>query len=136
MIVLTLTLALLSAPEQSEQQALFRAGSEAYRQGLAQKRAEMDKLEPTENEPARLIVTTSLDEAQVALDGQPPVPVPAALEVEPGPHKLTVQAPGYLTQEVETVAVAESVVALAVTLEPLPGRLSVQAPSGARVHVD
>ena len=33
MIALTLTLALLSAPEQSEQQALFRAGSEAYRQG-------------------------------------------------------------------------------------------------------
>ena len=33
MIALTLTLALLSAPEHSEQQALFRAGSEAYRQG-------------------------------------------------------------------------------------------------------
>ncbi|MCA9537535.1 MAG: PEGA domain-containing protein, partial [Myxococcales bacterium] len=85
---------------------------------------------------ARLIVATSIEGATARIDEGDPTPIPATFEVQPGNHKVSLDAPEYIAKTIDTVAVAGSTVALNVELDPVPGRLTIRAPEGATVLVD
>ena len=84
----------------------------------------------------RVIVSSRVEGAKARIDGGDPQSIPAAFEVQPGEHRIVVEAPEYQPRTLETVAVSGSVVALNVDLDEQPGQLSVRAPEGARVQVD
>jgi tetratricopeptide (TPR) repeat protein len=85
---------------------------------------------------ARLIVAVPVEGALARVDDGEPAPIPATFEVTPGQHKVRVEAPEHQPAEVDTLAVAGTVVALNLTLTPAPGRLTVVAPAEASVRVD
>jgi hypothetical protein len=84
----------------------------------------------------QVIVSSRTAGATVQLDGGEPEAAPAAFTVAPGHHRVVVDAPEYLSQTLETMAVAGTAVALNVALDPQPAALEVRAPAGARVAVD
>ncbi len=85
---------------------------------------------------ARIIVAANVEEATARVDDGEPTPIPAGFIVEPGPHRVFVEAPGYESVTLDTVAVEEGVTALNPELSPTPGRVTVYAPEGARVGID
>lgn len=85
---------------------------------------------------ARLIVTSSVPEAEAQVDGGPAQPVPANFEVEVGLHTVRVTAPRHTPSTQQIRAVAGSAVAVVLEPEPQPGTISLTAPSGARVFLD
>lgn len=85
---------------------------------------------------ARLIISSPADDALARLDDGEPASIPATFEVEPGPHRVHVTAPGHQPRTTETVALADGVVALDVELAPLPGRLTLDVPPETAVRVD
>lgn len=85
---------------------------------------------------ARLIVSSSVDEAEAQVDDGPPQPTPATFEVEPGPHVVRVSAARHEPITQETVALAGSVLAVVLDPPPRPASVAVEAPAGARVLID
>ena len=69
------------------------------------------------------------------LDGKP-VPVYDRIDVEPGPHKIRVEAEGYLPADVSERAVQGSNITANVQLAPRPAKVTVKTESGARIRVD
>lgn len=84
---------------------------------------------------ARVIVTSAVADARVRIDGGVAQPVPAAFEVEPGPHRIEVFADLHRTGVREVVAPTGAPLAVTVDPTPLPGTLTLDAPAGARVLV-
>lgn len=84
----------------------------------------------------QIIVSSAVEGATARLDGGDAEPIPAAFEVEAGPHRVLVEAASHQAKTVEAVAVTGGVVALNVDLDPLPGRITVHAPEGASIAVD
>ncbi|MEQ8274781.1 MAG: PEGA domain-containing protein [Deltaproteobacteria bacterium] len=85
---------------------------------------------------ARIIVAANVEAATARIDDGEPTPIPAGFIVSPGEHVVRVEAPGFVAQTLETVAVEDGVVALNPVLEPTPGHVTVRAPEGSRVDVD
>lgn len=102
---------------------------------LERKRIEATRAQPPPPK-ARLIITSAVAAAEAWVDAGDPRPVPAAFEVEPGPHTIAVRAPGHRVVEQETVAVADTAVAVGLDPRPIPGTLQVDAPRIARLHLD
>ncbi len=84
----------------------------------------------------RLIVSADVDGATARIGDQVPMDTPATFEVEPGPLRVIVEAPGYQPAVRETVVVGGSAVAVPVELAPLPGRLMVRTDEGAEIRID
>lgn len=84
----------------------------------------------------RLLVAASVDGAMVSVDGGESTDAPAVLSVDPGPHEVTVEAPGYhpFTQRIEVPEGTTPQVQA--ELRQIDARLSVRGPSGAAVLVD
>ena len=84
----------------------------------------------------RLAISSSSPNAHVRIDGGEPLPVPTSADVEPGPHRVTLEASGF-HPAVRSVSVAEgSTLAVEMPLRPLEAKLSVDGPPGATVFVD
>ena len=71
----------------------------------------------------------------VSLDGKPVAPF-EKLDVEPGPHKIHVEADGYVAADVTERAVKGVSVIANVTLTPKPASVKINTEAGARIRVD
>lgn len=90
----------------------------------------------TPKTPTRLMVQVNVDSATVRLDGADPVPAPLIEEVEPGRHKLRVDADGYYSANVTRTAAEGAIAVVDVELDPKPAEVALRAPEGSRVFVD
>ena len=84
----------------------------------------------------RLMITTPIDDARVALDGGKPRAMPFIEEVKPGPHAVVVSAPGYRAVRRQVIAFEGAVMAIEVELVARPARLSIAGAGGAELLVD
>jgi hypothetical protein len=84
----------------------------------------------------RLMVSSAVEGAKVALDDGAPQPSPLIADVVPGPHRVRVEADGYVEDQRPVTAVEGGLVALDVPLREKPARLVVAAEAGADVIVD
>jgi tetratricopeptide (TPR) repeat protein len=83
----------------------------------------------------KLMVTSQVDGAIASIDGKSGE-VPLILDVQPGKHRVEVEAEGYITASLQTTAVAGMVIPVEVKLEPKPALLMVQAEAGASIYID
>jgi hypothetical protein len=94
---------------------------------------------PHAEEPARrtrvLIISEALG-ARVALDGAPPVPSPLIREVEPGKHRVQVEAPGFFPTQRDVSAIAGELVLTQVPLREQPSTLSLWTPVDSEIYLD
>jgi hypothetical protein len=63
-------------------------------------------------------------------------PLPRSLEVEPGEHQVTSEAPGYERQTRKVLAVEDRMVDVDFMLAPLPATVALRVEAGTRVIVD
>jgi tetratricopeptide (TPR) repeat protein len=92
--------------------------------------------EPAQKAATRIMVSTSIKEASIGLDGAPLAESPLIEEVKPGKHTVRVSAPGYFDDEREVVSVQGSLVAVEVVLRERPALLALSAPRGAEISID
>jgi PEGA domain len=90
---------------------------------------------PTQKDPARLMVMTQVEEAQVSIDGKP-IKTGMAMEVAPGKHHVSTSAQGYFPDERDVQAVASALLPVDVPLKEKPAHLTVNGAAGAQVSVD
>jgi hypothetical protein len=94
-------------------------------------------VKPVAEKPrTRLMVSSAVEGAKVSLDDGPPQASPLVADVTPGPHRVRVEAEGYVEDRRPVTAVEGGLVALDVPLHERPARLIVAAESGADVVVD
>lgn len=83
-----------------------------------------------------MVSATHAEQARISLDGGEAVDSPLIEEVQPGKHQVEINAPGYLPEQREVVAVEGALVAVEARLREKPGRLLVTGPKGAEVLLD
>jgi hypothetical protein len=84
----------------------------------------------------KLMIASSTPDATLFVDGVRAPHLPFVVTVNPGPHTLTLTAPGYRKHE-RTIPVPEGTAfALDIALEPLPGVLTLTGTEGSEVLVD
>lgn len=93
-------------------------------------------LEVGRRERTELVVSAPIEDAQVSVDGGPFEPLPLSRAVEPGTHRIRVEADGFVPFETELVVVKGRLTPLVARPEPLPAVLTVVGPDGADVYVD
>jgi hypothetical protein len=87
--------------------------------------------------PTRLALSTAVEGATISIDGAAPRVSPFSVQVEPGPHRVVVSAPGYRSKELVLVAIeGELVPASNIELEEEPARVVVVTDAGASISVD
>lgn len=86
--------------------------------------------------PTRVMISSPAHGAILSLDGQVPVPSPLVREVEPGEHRVRIEAPGYRMVERRVIAVSGELVTVDVPLSEKPAFLVLQAPADAQLSVD
>jgi tetratricopeptide (TPR) repeat protein len=86
--------------------------------------------------PTRVMISSTVKEAQISLDGGKPVATQLIEDVKPGKHKVRITAEGYVEAEQEVTAVEGNLAAFTIPLREKPARLSIDTPGGASVHVD
>ncbi len=91
---------------------------------------------PAEKPRTRVMVSSAIEGARVALDDAPLKPSPLIADVTPGKHAVRTEAEGYVADRRSLIAVEGGLVALDVPLKERPARLSIRAPDGAEVVVD
>lgn len=84
----------------------------------------------------RLLITCSVEGAEVQFDGKPAGELPFLDEVKPGPHRARVSAAGYFDDEREIVAAEGATLSVDITLRPRPSKLSISARPRAEVYLD
>jgi hypothetical protein len=82
------------------------------------------------------MLTSPVADAVASFDGGPPQRLPLDLTVEPGPHRVVVQATGYRVAERRIVAVEGKLAAFDVPLDAEPAKLTIATITGAEVHID
>jgi tetratricopeptide (TPR) repeat protein len=87
-------------------------------------------------EPARIMVMTQAENAEVLLDGKTKKEAQLAVEVSPGKHRIKVSAAGYFDDERDVTAVDNNLVPVDVQLREKPAQLSVEGTKNADVTVD
>jgi tetratricopeptide (TPR) repeat protein len=90
---------------------------------------------PTEK-AARIFITTETSTAVIFVDGKKFNQVPVIEEVGPGKHEIRIEAPGFVTETREIVAVAGTIFPLEINLQEKPSFLQIKAPTGASITVD
>jgi tetratricopeptide (TPR) repeat protein len=92
---------------------------------------------PALSQLTQLMVSTSIAEATVSLDGGAPSPVPFIQDVQPGRHKLKVMAEGHFDYEREIDVKPGAIVPLLdIPLRERPARVSLDCKPGADVSID
>src|SRR5687768_7596818 len=92
-------------------------------------------IQPQE-QPTRLMITSQTDGAKISIDGSEPAGTPLTKVVEPGEHKVTVEAAGHFSSEKKLTAVQGELIAQEITLTPKPATVTIDAPDGADVRID
>lgn len=90
----------------------------------------------TAKKPARIFITTETPAAVIYIDGVKRNQVPVIEEAAPGNHEIKIEAPGFVTESREIVAVEGAIFPLEVNLEEKPSFLALKAPTGASITVD
>jgi hypothetical protein len=94
---------------------------------------------PREAEPARrtrLLFTSDAPGARLLLDGAPPAVSPLIREVEPGKHRVLVEAPGFFASQREVTAIAGELILTPVPLRERPSTLAIWTAADAEIYVD
>jgi hypothetical protein len=91
---------------------------------------------PPAASPTRVMISSPAQGAVLSLDGQVAVPSPLVREVDPGEHRVRIEAPGYRSVERRVIAVSGELVTVDVPLLEKPAYLVLQAPSDAQLSVD
>ncbi|HWA72580.1 MAG TPA: PEGA domain-containing protein [Polyangiaceae bacterium] len=84
----------------------------------------------------RLVVTSDTPGARLSLDGGPASRSPLIREVEPGRHRVTVQAAGFVTVRRDLVAVSGELSAASIPLREKPSTLALWTADDADIYVD
>lgn len=117
-----------------------RADAAEHLAALEERRAELGAVVQPSTGVARgrteLMVSASVPEATISVDGGPERPLPFASEVAPGAHQIEVRAPGHAPFESEILAVKGRVTPVLARPEPLAASLTVEGPSGAELYLD
>lgn len=87
-------------------------------------------------EPARIMVMTQAENAEVLFDGKTKKEAQLAVEVLPGKHRIKVSAVGYYDDERDVTALDNNLVPVDVQLREKPARLSLEGTKNAEVTVD
>lgn len=91
---------------------------------------------PTPVQKARLMVTTQVPKATIAIDNGAPSEAPFIGDLDPGRHQIRMVAEGFFPIEREVELVLGSTLGIDLTLVERAGALSIAAPSGSEVYVD
>jgi len=86
--------------------------------------------------PTRVMIISEAGQAQAALDGGEAAPVPLVREVQPGSHRVIVEAPGYFPGERTVTAVAGELVLSDVALRERPSTLRIATSVDAELYLD
>jgi hypothetical protein len=84
----------------------------------------------------RLLVHSPTAGALVSVDGGKATRTPITLDVEPGTHRVTVEAPGHHGNERSVDVPEGATVSVELRLDPQPAALHVTGPKGADVYLD
>ncbi|MEM9115232.1 MAG: PEGA domain-containing protein [Myxococcota bacterium] len=85
---------------------------------------------------SRIAVFTEPQGASVTLDGAETLPAPVSFEVEPGVHRLRIEAPNHIPIERVVQAEAGLRTPVTLTLRPRPAELKIEGPGSGRLVVD
>lgn len=91
---------------------------------------------PAAVDKTRLMISSPVRGAVVALDGSESMEAPVIREVTPGMHRLRVSAPGYFDLERDVEAVAGELIPVEVPLRERPATVSIRSDPEAELHVD
>ena len=103
---------------------------------LAAKNRKTSPIAPAKPLVTQLMVSSQTKDAKGAIDGGALTAIPVIADVKPGVHKVRVEAPGYITAEMDATAVDGKFIVSEVSLVEKPAQLAVTAPAGAQVSVD
>lgn len=95
-----------------------------------------DRPEPPHAAPTRLMISTQVVGAIVAIDGVDHDERPVIEETRPGLHVVVTRAPGYFEDSRTVTSIEGSLVATEVNLRERPARVLLTAPEGTEVAVD
>src|SRR5262249_16860644 len=90
---------------------------------------------PAQKDPARGMVMTQVEEAQIGIDGKP-AKTGLAMEVAPGRHHISTSAPGYFPDERDVQAIQSALVPVDVPLKEKPAHVTITGVDGAQISVD
>jgi len=85
---------------------------------------------------ARVFITTETPAAAIFIDGKKRDQVPVIEEATPGKHEVKIEAPGFISETREILAVEGTIFPLEINLKEKPSFLALNAPKGASVSVD
>lgn len=83
----------------------------------------------------QLMVSTSVKDALVSVDGATPILAPVLQTVTPGPHQIVISAPGYVERRLEKLAVEGRLVVIDAEMEERPAELALLVPEGSEVTI-
>jgi hypothetical protein len=86
-------------------------------------------------QPTQFLITCEIEGAQVSIDGGEALPLPATVEVTPGPHQLAVSADGFFELTKSALAVDGRLIVEEIALAPRPAQIALAGEEG-RVFVD
>lgn len=85
---------------------------------------------------ARIFITTETPAASISIDGKKRDQVPVIEEASPGKHEVKIEAPGFISETREIVAVEGTIFPLEINLKEKPSFIAINAPKGATVSID
>lgn len=85
---------------------------------------------------ARVFITTETPAASIFIDGGKRDQIPVIEEAAPGRHEIKIEAPGFITETREIIAVEGTIFPLEINLKEKPSFLALKAPKGATISVD
>lgn len=94
---------------------------------------------PHVEEPARrtrVLITSDAPGARASLDGATSAPTPLIREVEPGKHRVLVEAPGFFRSQRDVTAIAGELLPTPISLRERPSTLSIWTSASADIYVD
>ena len=84
----------------------------------------------------RVLITSEAAGARLTLDDAAAAPSPLIREVEPGKHRLRVEAPGFFPVQRDVNAIAGELILTQVPLRERPSTLALWTPPDAEIYID
>jgi len=84
----------------------------------------------------RVLITSDAPGVRLTLDGALPAASPLIREVEPGKHRVQVEAPGFYPSQRDVTAIAGELILTQVPLRERPSTLSIWTAEDAEIYID